>query len=386
MRQLLDLASAIVHDPFDRTRPLWEFVIVEGLEGGRAAMIQKLHHAVTDGVGGIRMSEQFIDIARDATEPIAPDRPVPDPLPTGFVSTSFDTLTHGLRRGLGMARRGAEGALATAVHPRRAAAFVTEGIEVGQSALRQLVVTDGARSPLWTARSLRRHMEVLQAPLDDAKAAAKGLGGSLNDLFVTAAAGGAGAYHRDAGTPVDELRMAMPVNTRTDRSAGGNAFTPSRVLVPAGIEDPVARFDAVRARLHHVRGERSLGMAEGFAGLANLLPTSVLTRLARQQVETVDFTTSNIRGAPFPLYIAGARILANHPIGPLAGTAWNLTLMSYDGSLDMGLNVDAGAVDDPEALRDAIEAELTTLIAARRRTRKAARRPRRPASGGSGAR
>jgi diacylglycerol O-acyltransferase len=89
----------------------------------------------------------------------------------------------------------------------------------------------------------------------------------------------------------------------------------------------------------------------------------VVVRLARQQVETVDFATSNVRGAPFPLYIAGARILANHPIGPTGGTAWNLTLMSYDGSLDMGLNVDAGAVEDPAALRDAIEGELATLLA-----------------------
>ncbi len=100
--------------------------------------------------------------------------------------------------------------------------------------------------------------------------------------------------------------------------------------------------------------------------MANLLPTSVSVRLARQQVETVDFATSNVRGAPFPLYIAGARIEANYPIGPTGGTAWNLTLMSYDGSLDMGLNADLGAVPDPERLRDAIAAEFAALIAAGR--------------------
>lgn len=374
MRQLLDLASSIVHDPFDRTRPLWEFVIIEGLEGDRAAMVQKLHHAVTDGIGGIRMSEQFIDLERDATEPIAPDRPIPPPLTGSLATTTADTLTHNLRRGIGIARRAAEGGVALATDPRRAAAMVSDGLELGRSTLRQLVVTDRSHSSLWASRSLRRHLEVLRAPLDDARSSAKALGGSLNDLFVTAAAGGAGAYHRAAGAPVDELRMAMPVNTRTDRSAGGNAFTPSRVLIPVGIEDPVERFHAVRDRLARVREERSLGAAEGMAGLANLLPTSVLTRFARQQVETVDFTTSNVRGAPFPLFIAGARIEANHPVGPLAGTAWNLTLMSYNGSLDMGLNVDAGAVSDPEGLRNCIEDELTTLIAAGSGRRKAASR------------
>ena len=215
--------------------------------------------------------------------------------------------------------------------------------------MRQVVVSDPARSPVWTERSLRRRIEVLQVPIDEAKAAAKELGGSLNDFFVAGAAGGAGAYHRKVGQPVDELRISMPVSTRKDGSAGGNSFTPTRVLVPVGIEDPAERFAAIRERLDTTKREKAMGLVSGVAGVANLLPTSVAVRFARQQVETVDFTTSNVRGAPFPLYIAGARILANYPVGPCAGTAWNLTLMSYDGHLDMGLNCDSGAVEDPGA-------------------------------------
>ena len=109
----------------------------------------------------------------------------------------------------------------------------------------------------------------------------------------------------------------MPVSTRKDGSAGGNAFTPTRVLVPVGIEDPAERFTAVRERLDTTKREKAMGLVSGVAGIANLLPTSVAVRFARQQVETVDFTTSNVRGAPFPLYIAGARILANYPVGPV---------------------------------------------------------------------
>jgi WS/DGAT/MGAT family acyltransferase len=364
MRQLLDLAASLVHSPFDRTRPLWEFVVIEGLEGGGAAMVQKLHHAIADGEGSIRMSEQFIDLARDATEPIAPDRPAPEPLTTSLVETTVDTLTHQLRRSLGMARRTVEGVAAIARDPSKVAALAEDTVELGRSALRQVVVSDHARSPLWTERSLRRRIEVLQVPFDEAKLAAKALGGSLNDLFVAAAAGGAGAYHRAHGAEVEELRISMPVSTRTDASAGGNAFTPTRVLIPAGIEDPGERFVAIRDRLETTKHERAIGVIGGLAGMANLLPTSVAVRLARQQVETVDFATSNVRGAPFPLYIAGARILASYPIGPTGGTAWNLTLMSYDGMLDMGLNVDARAVEDPSQLRDAIAADFAALIAA----------------------
>lgn len=156
----------------------------------------------------------------------------------------------------------------------------------------------------------------------------------------------------------------MPVSTRNDGSAGGNAFSPARVLVPASIEDPVERFAAVRDRLAPAKSERALSIVDGMAGFANLLPTSMLVRLARQQVETVDFAISNVRGAPFPLYIAGARIEANYPVGPTGGTAWNLTLMSYDGMLDMGLNADLGAVADPAQLKLAIEAEFAALLAA----------------------
>jgi WS/DGAT/MGAT family acyltransferase len=364
MRQLLDLAATLVATPFDRTRPLWEFVVVDGLADGQAAMVQKLHHAIADGEGSIRMSEQFIDLEREATEPIAPPRPAPETVDTGLVETTLDTLTHQLRRTIGMARRTAEGTAALVRDPRRVAAVAEDAVELGRSALRQVAVSDAARSPLWTERSLRRRIEVLQVPLDEAKAAAKGLGGSLNDIFVTAAAGGAGAYHRDLGSPVDELRISMPVSTRTDTSAGGNAFTPTRVLVPVGIEDPAERFTAIQALLETTKHERAMGVVGGVAGLANLLPTSVSVRLARQQVETVDFATSNVRGAPFPLYIAGARMLANYPVGPTGGTAWNLTLMSYDGMLDMGLNTVAGAVAEPPKLRDAIAAEFAALIAA----------------------
>jgi WS/DGAT/MGAT family acyltransferase len=373
MRQLLDLAAALVGTPFDRTRPLWEFVVIEGVDGDGAAMVQKLHHSIADGEGSIRMSEQFIDLEPDATEPIAPERPVPEAHTTNLLETAVDTLTHQLRRGLGVARRTVETGASVLRDPGRVAGMADDALELGRSAVRQLVVSDPARSSLWAERSLRRRIEVLQVPLDDAKVAAKALGGSLNDLFVTAAAGGAGAVHRAAGLSADELRISMPVSTRRDGSAGGNAFTPTRVLVPAGIEDPAERFTAIQARLDTTKRERAMGIVGGVAGVANLLPTSVAVRVARQQVETVDFTTSNVRGAPFPLYIAGARILANYPVGPTGGTAWNLTLMSYDGNLDMGLNADLGAVPDPAALRDAIASEFDALLAAgsprgRRRT------------------
>jgi hypothetical protein len=196
------------------------------------------------------------------------------------------------------------------------------------------------------------------------KRAAKGLGGTVNDLYVAAVAGGAARYHRASGVEVDELRITMPVSTREDRSAGGNAFSFSRLLAPAGIEDPAARFAAAHERLSVAKHERALSLFSGLAGLLNGLPTSMLTRIARQQAETNDFAISNVRAADFDLYIAGAAIEANHPMGPTAGSAFNATAMSYKNRFDVGLNIDAAAVDDPELLRRCVEESFAELIAA----------------------
>lgn len=366
LRQLYDLATHVVSDPFDRRRPLWQFTIVDGVEGGRAALVQKMHHTITDGEGGIRMSEQFIDLTRDAGADVGePQLHIDAPPPDDLLSATAEAVRHTCRRAFGTAQRAASDAWGVATHPQRLPGEAVGVIETARAAVRQVAVTDHAQAPLWTDRTLRRRFETLDVPFDSAYRAAKDLGGSLNDLFVAAAAGAAGAYHRRQGTPVGDLRMAMPVSTRSDRSAaGGNAFVPARVLVPAGVEDPVERFRLVHEALGVTKRDRMLGMVDTLAGIVNILPTSVVVRVVRQQVETVDFTASNVRAAPFELFIAGARIEATYPLGPLGGTAWNLTMMSYCGTLNLGLHVDAGAVDDPELLRECVREAFAELLAA----------------------
>ena len=369
-RQLLDLAALLYQDPFDRARPLWQFTIVDGLEGGRAALLAKMHHTITDGVGGIRLSAMFIDAERDAPDPApagatagSPGALVPPAEADGLLEQLRRAVGHEVRRQLGAAQR-MGGALAGSLrHPLALPGRVGDTVATVQSLSRQLGVTDPSRSPLWTGRrSLGRRFEILRVELESTKRAAKALGGTVNDAFVTGVAGGIGAYHRALGAEVGELRMAMPVNLRDDRSAGGNAFAPTRLLVPAGIKDPVERFAAVQGRLRTTKRERALGLVESFAGVLNNVPTGVLARFARQQAEAIDFATSNLRGAPFDLFVAGARVLANHPMGPTAGTACNATVLSYCDSLDIGLNLDTAAVDDPELLRACIEESFAELI------------------------
>jgi diacylglycerol O-acyltransferase / wax synthase len=361
-RDLLDLTATLAAEPFDRTRPLWRFTVVEGLEGGRAAFVQQLHHTVSDGEGAVRISAEVLDFEREAPPPEAVELP-PAAVDAGdgFLGVAKDSFGHLGRRSFGIARRTAGGSVELLRHPGKLSGLGQRTGVTARSVVRQVAVADPARSPLWTERTLRRRLDVLRVPLDDVRRTAKALGGSVNDVFVTAVAGGAGDYHRARGVEVDELRMAMPISTRDDRSAGGNAFMPTRSLVST-VADPRARFAAITERLAVTKTEPALRLVQSVAGITNLLPTSVLVRAARQQVETVDFTTSNVRGAPFDLYIAGAHIEANYPLGPLAGTAFNATLLSVAGSLDIGVHSDTGAVEDGAALRDAISASFDELL------------------------
>ncbi len=372
-RELFDLCTQILQEPFDRTRPLWLFVVIDGLSDGRGALFTKLHHTITDGEGGVRLAERYMDVERDAPDPavdlddalqsaaVEPAGAASDSFVTSFVSTS----SHTLRRVLGIARRTiGEAALAVA-DPQRIGEAVNNVRTAVSSANAQLS-SEGPSSSLWTERSRHRFFDVLDVPFEPAKNAAKALGGSLNDFFVCGAAIAAAKYHEFYGVEVESFNATFIVSTRDDRSAGGNSFTPSKVRIPGGKIDPADRFAQVRDTIGSRRGEVTGGadLMGAVSGLANLLPTSVVTGIARSQAATVDFATSNVRGAPIEVYVAGAKCTAAYPMGPVAGTAWNITVMSYAGALNIGVHIDPAAVEDTGLLMRSLRDGYAELIAA----------------------
>lgn len=365
MRQLLDLASLLACDAFDRTRPLWQFFVVDGLRGGKSALIQKMHHTIIDGEGGVQLSLQFLDFERDVPEPppldpdliaaaeeaAAAEQPSPD--------VWRDLVSGSLRMPIGFLKQVKE----LLADPTAIPGAGSAAADTVRGVMQQLGDTEAARSPLWSKRSLQRRMEVLKAPFGDTRAAAKRLGGTLNTAFLTAAAEAAGRYHRDLGSPVDELRASMAISTRTEDS-GANAFSLARVLVPTGDMPIGERFAAIQAASGAAKEASTTASLETLAAVAATLPTSMITRLARQQAHTVDFATSNVRGAPVPMYLSGAMLLENYPVGPLGGVAFNLTLLSYNHSLDMGVNIDTAAVTEPELLLQCLVRAFADLRAA----------------------
>jgi WS/DGAT/MGAT family acyltransferase len=360
--ELHALTARLSRQPFDRARPLWEFVTIEGLRDGRAAMLQRLHHTITDGEGGIRLSVQFLDVERHPGTPAGEVRPrvvappAAEPEPSAAAAPWWRSAPEVARRTVELVGAGASGVVDL---PRRGSDLAG----LARSTLRQVRVGQ-RRSPLWTGRSLRRWFGTTALSLEEVRSAAHRLGGSVNDLFITGAASAAGAVHEAAGAPVDQLRVSMPVSTRHDRSAGGNAFSPTQTLVPTAPMDPAVRFGLISEILTEVKAERVIDSLEGAANAAAFLPPVLTLRTGQYLAGSVDFVCSNVRAAPFDLFIGGAFMEANYPIGPLAGTAFNLTTMSYRGWLFMGLVVDPAAVTDPEGLLTQIDAHLRDLLRA----------------------
>lgn len=358
---LATLATRLATTPFRKDRPLWEFVVVPRVGRQHAALLQKLHHTITDGEGGVRVSMEFLDLARDAEEP-------PPLEPTATAPAGGRPSLAGAAVGLaaGAVGRTADvvgGAASLLRDPARVPAGGAAAVGALRSIAGELLDTEHARSPLWTQRSRDRHLEMLRVPLEPVKHAARALGGTLNTAFLTAAAEAAGAYHRDLGVPVPSLRASMAVSTRRS-GAGANAFSLARLDVPTDDRPIAERFAAVQEIAERGRRDAATGggVLDLFARLAAVLPTSVVQRIASTQSKTVDFATSNVRAAHFPVYLAGAKILENYPVGPTVGVAFNLTLLSYCGSLDMGLHCDAAAVEQPEQLRERLEAAFRDLV------------------------
>ncbi|MEM9714174.1 MAG: wax ester/triacylglycerol synthase domain-containing protein [Actinomycetota bacterium] len=387
-RQLMDLCTHLYEDQLDRTRPLWVFYVIDGLEDGKGALFSKLHHTIADGKTAIRLSERYMEFERHTETPPEVDlgRIVREAAAEAAARTEADDAqdaTNGASDVAGSAIGAATGLLRRQLDLTKKVvgevagwgADIDRPVELGEKAVGQarsiyenLGVGEDEQpgSPLWATRSRHRHLEELSIPLDDAKAVGKRLGGTINDVFVIGAVAGAIDYHARRGVVLDELNVSFVISTRTRSTRGGNAFTPTPVRVPARQVPIDELFATIHALIEEKKSASSGGSAASLGSLArvaNMLPTSVVTKMARDRAGTLDFATSNLRGAPFPVYVSGGKVLQNVIMGPVAGTAFNLTTMSYDGQLDMGLFCDPAAVEDPADLRDCLVRAYADLLA-----------------------
>ncbi len=339
-RDLLDLAQELVVQPFDPARPLWEFTRIDGLADGRSALLLKSHHAVTDGVGGMRLMLELFDLEPDPL----PDRHELPPLPRRRAAGGPGTGA-AVRREAAQALRGLRDGLdiaATAISdPADAARLLGETLG---SATRVLRPARTPLSPLMRRRSDGLELHRLRIPLRDLHEAGRRIGGTVNDAFVAAVALGTLDHHTAHGVDLDRLRVSIPIDNRAGHTSPGNHFTPGRVeLEMRGAEaDPMMR--RVRAAVTRLRAEPAHALLGPLTGVMRRLPSAAAATVFDAVSGGLDIAASNVPGSPVPLHLCGREVTDLIPFGPLSGCASNVTLVSHAETAHVGVTVDPAAI------------------------------------------
>jgi diacylglycerol O-acyltransferase / wax synthase len=375
---LLRLAGRLFAQRLDRHKPLWELYLVEGLEDDRFALISKSHHALVDGVSGADLATVLFDLSPEGT-----DLPAPEP----WVPHREPTFAELVARGVEGAARTVAGAAAKAVSdaaPREVLARAREMVE-GVGEVARTALKAPPPTPFNVTPGPHRRFAVVQADLDEFKAIKSALGGTVNDVVLTAVAGGLAHFLRERGLDTTdlELRACVPVSVRTEdkKSSLGNEITIMMAPLPVGVADPLQRLARVREMMDGLKESKQAVGAKALAQMQDFAPPTVLAQASRLQFSSrmYNLLVTNVPGPQFPLYVLGRRMRAIYPVPFLAGDrALAIAIMSYDGGMNFGLLGDYDAMPDLDVVAEGISGALGELeLAARRAGRTEERKARR---------
>ncbi len=379
--KLSEQVARIFSRPLDRARPLWELYLIHGLDNGNVAMLSKIHHALIDGLSGAEIMGVLLDLSPEGREPTAPaeqdgdaDQPsdlemvarglmgvprypvrllrsLPSALP------NLDETPLGVLPGAGTVAR---------VTDRLRHPFGSEGQELERSSLRAPRTSfNGRVSP-------HRRFTFGQIPLDDVKAVKNQHGVTVNDVVVSICAGAVRRWlieHDEL--PDDPLVAQIPVSVRSEEQMGtyGNRIMLMRAPLFTNLEDPLQRLEAQHEALRAMKERHRALPAELLQDANHFIPPAVFSRAARATFAltssspgrpTWNLVISNVPGPQFPLYCAGAKLVANYPVSVVTdGMGLNITVMSYMGSMDFGIVADRDQMPDLDNLmgwmHDALE-------------------------------
>ena len=382
--QLKHLAGRAFSQQLDRNKPLWELWLVEGLEGGRFAILGKTHHALVDGISGVDITTVLFDVTPEPAPTPAPEQPwVPRPLPS-----SAELLGDALLERATVPAEIARGMRALVTRPRRVLKEVFGDLTaVGSFALPG--ARSAPRSPLNVPIGPHRRFTWAEEDLDRIKAIKNKLGGTVNDVVLATVAGGLGRYLRAHGHPTIDLvlRAMIPVSVRSEEARGalGNQVAAVWASLPVGETDPTERLALVRGEMGGLKESHQAVGAQLLTELTGFAPPTVMAQAARLQARQRYFNlvVTNVPGPQFPLYVLGREMRAIYPMVPLAqNLALGIAIMSYNGQLAFGLNADFDALPDLELLATQLGEALDELaVAAGLPPRPSARARRRRAAG-----
>jgi WS/DGAT/MGAT family acyltransferase len=402
LAELAALVADLASRPLDRSRPLWEFHVVEGLEGGQVAVVPKVHHSIIDGVSGAEVMAVFFDLSAD---------PAPSPL---FGRGEGRHRAGGLEQAGGRSAPGGDRAEAgpwwspdplpgelerwrgvVGSLPGQADALVRTAARTWQT-VRSLSGRnrevggslppspfEAPRTSINRAISPHRRVAFAELPMGDVRRVRQVLGGTANDVVLAVVSGAMRSFFAERGEELDSSLVAMvPVSVRneSEREALGNRVSAMLVSLATGVAEPAARLGHIRDSVKVAKEQsRSVG-SDVFAGWAQAVFPAVATRLSRlvtnlrvfdHVAPLFNLIVSNVPGPDFPLYLAGAPMVAMYPLGPIMeGVGVNVTVFSYRDSLYVGVLACWDLIPDIDGIARGMGESLGDLVrAADRRDR-----------------
>ncbi|GAA1971781.1 wax ester/triacylglycerol synthase family O-acyltransferase [Nocardioides panacihumi] len=383
--QLRDLVARIVSRPLDRGRPLWEMYFVEGLEGGRVAILTKAHQALVDGVHTVDLGQVLLDVSPD-TRILDPDEH--DTWRPGRPATPAGLLVDAVRDAIAEPDTVLARARSTSTRfVRRARGFARQGIGTAEMVVRG---RPDRPTPLNGRLSQQRRFVTLDARLEDLRAIRAAHGGTINDVVLTIVAGGLRAWlmaRAESLGGIRQVRAVVPVSVideNEETTSLGSQIAVHFVDLPVGEASPVVRLHQVSYSFESHKATGRGVAASRLAGIAGFAPTTfhaVGSRAAAAQPDrSYQLSVTNVPGPQSPRYAAGARMVASYAVPPLVpGHALAIGVTSFDGGVFFGMTVDRDMVPDTDILSqcfaDALVELLDTSNGGRERAPRGRRRP-----------
>jgi diacylglycerol O-acyltransferase / wax synthase len=373
IEQLRNLTGRIFSQRLDRSKPLWELWLVQGLEGDRFAIINKTHHALVDGVSGVDITTVLFDTSREPA-PIAGESWTPAVEPSDAA-----LVAEGVKGIAGFPARVARRALDAARSPGETAGSLREAGE-GLGNVAWSFANPAPETPLNVPIGPHRRVLWLSFPLEDLKEIKNALGGTVNDVFLAVVSGALGRWLRRHGmrTAGLELRSIVPVSIRADEHKGalGNRITAMLGPLPVYAQDPVERYQIVSESMSGLKESKQAVGAETLTRLQDFAPPTILAQASRLNFSTraYNLLVTNVPGPQFPLYLIGREMEELVPVPFLAPErALAVAMMSYNGKVDIGLMGDYDAMEDLDDFGGDIRESVDELrrVARPRRARKA---------------
>ncbi len=368
-KQLDSLTARIFSQQLDRSKPLWEMWLIEGLEDDRFALISKTHHSLIDGIAGIDLATVLFDLS-------------PEPPPIRHSGKAWqphdepgtlELVGAGARGALRVGVELAGGVLEALAHPERALSSAREAVE-GVSEIVWAALNPAPPTPLNVDIGPHRRFYGVASQLEDFKLVKKAFDCTVNDVVLAVVAGALRTFMISRGVRTEglELRALVPVSVRheDEHHQMGNRIVAMRGPLPVYMSDPVQRLLFVKRAMDGLKESKQALGAEVISNVQNFAPPTILAQASRLNFSTRLFNliVTNVPGPQFPLYVLGRRMLEAYPVAFLPQHhALAIAIMSYNGQMNFGLLGDLDALDDIDLLGESIAAELAELVALARK-------------------